>query len=33
VRAAVREALGEARAPFCERKLAWRDLSAWSLWR
>ena len=33
VRAAVREALGEARAPSFERKLAWRDLSAWSLWR
>jgi len=33
VRAAVRAALGEARAPSFERKLAWRDLAAWSLWR
>jgi hypothetical protein len=23
----------QARAPSFERKLAWRDLSAWSLWR
>ncbi len=33
VRAAVRAALGEKRAPTFERRLAWRDLAAWSLWR
>ena len=33
VRAAVREALGERRAPAFERRLYWRDLAYWSLWR
>ena len=33
MRAAVREALGEKRAPTFERRLYWRDLAYWSLWR
>lgn len=33
VRHVVREALGARRAPTFERRLAWRDLAYWSLWR